>query len=389
MRVYDGWHAERAPTPNRVDFEKLYGSPGAADDFSRTIGGVSFPYRPEFGDHLVHDERYGTLYDTHRAQGQKMVDTAIVADALALLMTDFADLVIIVSDDDDYIPAMVTGDALDHTLYLLRRHGRSIENVFNGSTFARPKILERSMSVAQLSEDLERFKDPATDITTRAVTSGIEVKMVRNGEQRTYFYNGSTGQIDRRDIKRRSYVSVRSLLASDDFADLSGFADTQRRILSQRQDIYLEPVGLISSGTSPDRVQLDMNTFMHITKPSAKERLQCVLIDGPAGVGKTVLIERLVRARAQPPTDVPVLHVTSRGQRLTNLRDALAGTTTSLRAKFVPDKIPVLVRHGLIQVALDGFDEFVDPSGYQDASGCVERFYSGLRQCRSANPCGS
>lgn len=129
IRVYDGWHAERVPTPNRVDFEKLYTYPAIDDDFSRTIGRVSFPGRPEFGDQLVHDDRYGTLYDTHRTQGQKMVDTSIVADALALLMTDFADLVIIVSDDDDYIPAMVIGEALDHTIYLLRRYGRSMENV--------------------------------------------------------------------------------------------------------------------------------------------------------------------------------------------------------------------------------------------------------------------
>jgi hypothetical protein len=129
VRVYDGWHAARVPTPNRIDFEKLYTSPASADDFSRTIGRVSFPGRPEFGDQLVHDQRYGTLYDTHRAQGQKMVDTSIVADALALLMTNFADLVIIVSDDDDYIPAMVMGEALDQTIYLLRRHGHSMENV--------------------------------------------------------------------------------------------------------------------------------------------------------------------------------------------------------------------------------------------------------------------
>ena len=239
------------------------------------------------------------------------------------------------------------------------------------------------MSIDRLSEDLERFKDPATDITTRAVASDVEIKIVRDGEQRTYFYQGSTGRIDRRDITRRSYVSVRSLLASEDFADLSGFADTQRRILSQRQDAYLEPAGLISSGTSSDRVPLDMNTFLHITKPSTKERLQCILIDGPAGVGKTVLIERLVLARAQPPIAVPVLHVTSRGRRLTNLRDALAGTTTNLRAKFVPDEIPVLVRHGLIQVALDGFDEFVDPSGYQDAWAALKDF---IRDCGTAGP---
>jgi hypothetical protein len=205
------------------------------------------------------------------------------------------------------------------------------------------------MTFAQLAEDLERFKDPATDVTTRAAGSGVEIKIVRNGEQHTYLYDGITGRIERRDTTRRSYISVRSLLASEDFADLSGFAETQRRILSRRQDIYLEPAGLITSETLPDRASLDMRTFLDITKPATKERLHCILIDGPAGVGKTVLIERLVLARAQPPANVPVLHVTSQGRRLTNLRDALAGTTTSFRAKFVPDEIPVLVRHGLIQ----------------------------------------
>jgi hypothetical protein len=172
-------------------------------------------------------------------------------------------------------------------------------------------------------------------------------------------------------------------LASDEFADLSGFADTQRRILSQRKEIFLEPAGFITPGTSPNRVSLDMTTFLEIAKPTAGDRLHCVLIDGPAGVGKTVLIERLVLVRAHPPADVPVLHVTSRGRRLTNLRDALAGTTTTLRAKFVPDEIPVLVRHGLIQVALDGFDEFVDPSGYQDAWAALKDF---IRDCGTAGP---
>jgi hypothetical protein len=65
------------------------------------------------------------------------------------------------------------------------------------------------------------------------------------------------------------------------------------------------------------------------------------------------------------------------------LRDAFAGTTTSLRAKFVPDEIPVLVRNGLLQVALDGFDEFVDPSGYRDAWGALKDF---IRECGSSGP---
>jgi uncharacterized LabA/DUF88 family protein len=128
VRVYDGWHANREAMPDRLVFERLYQS-GRAADFSRTIGRVSFPDVPEFGDRLVHDERYGTLYHTRRPQGQKMVDTSIIADALALIVTNYADVVVIVSDDDDFVPALVTGEALEYHVCLLRAPGRTLEAI--------------------------------------------------------------------------------------------------------------------------------------------------------------------------------------------------------------------------------------------------------------------
>src|SRR5579883_2861742 len=129
MRVYDGWHTQQTPTQNRLQFERLLVEIDGISNFSRTIGCVSFPFDPEFGDRLVNDEQFGTLFDTKRAQGQKMIDTAIVADALVLLIQNYTDLIIIVSDDDDYIPALVAARAMGRCLYLLRREGRTIENV--------------------------------------------------------------------------------------------------------------------------------------------------------------------------------------------------------------------------------------------------------------------
>jgi uncharacterized LabA/DUF88 family protein len=127
IRVYDGWHTRREPTPTRIVFDRILR--GRTSFFSRTIGRISFPSDPEFGDQLVHDQRYGTLFDTNRAQGQKMVDTAIVSDALALLSTRYADMVMIISDDDDFVPALITGEALGYSLYLVRQPGRNLEAV--------------------------------------------------------------------------------------------------------------------------------------------------------------------------------------------------------------------------------------------------------------------
>src|SRR5579883_452328 len=232
-------------------------------------------------------------------------------------------------------------------------------------------------------EDLERFKDPATEVTRKISVAGAEIHIIRDGESRVYIYDAVSGKLERRDSRRRSFVSLKSLLASNEFADLAAFADTQRRVLSQRNENYLEPAGIVDEGSSTEQIPLRMDSFLSLAAPSKGSQLHCILIDGPAGVGKTTLIERLVLARAQQPANVPILHVTSRGRRLTNLRDAFAGTTTAFRAKFVPDEIPVLVRHGLIQVALDGFDEFVDPSGYQDAWGALKDF---LRDCGTSGP---
>lgn len=146
---------------------------------------------------------------------------------------------------------------------------------------------------------------------------------------------------------------------------------------------YLEPTGVIKLSGGESRSARDFAAFAQVVSPSTKGQFHCVLVDGAAGVGKTSLIERLVLDRSKNINAIPILHVTSRGRRLTNLRDALAGTITDLRAKFVPAEVPVLVRNNLLQVALDGFDEFVDPEGYKDAWAALKDF---IRECGSGGP---
>jgi len=101
------------------------------------------------------------------------------------------------------------------------------------------------------------------------------------------------------------------------------------------------------------------------------DRLKLLLLDGPAGVGKSFQIEQLVLAQAKrlQKGDVaaPVLHVSSKGRRLSNLRDVLAAATQEMNASFFAKHVPMLVRRGLLVVAIDGFDELVDADGYEDS----------------------
>ena len=117
---------------------------------------------------------------------------------------------------------------------------------------------------------------------------------------------------------------------------------------------------------------------MDSTDPSVR----VMLIDGPAGIGKTKFIEFLAASRAANfmRTRRPlVLHVQSRGRVLTFLQDLLAFSLQRLRLNVTFDQLPVLVRHGLVTLAIDGFDELGDPNGYDLAWGQVNELVQEIR----------
>ena len=107
LRIYHGWHDKREPTPIRADFEIFR----FCSSFARRIGNVSFVAGFEFGNELCCYNESMPLYDTYRGKGQaigqKMVDTSIICDLLYLgrASSDFSG--VIVSDDDDFIPAIL------------------------------------------------------------------------------------------------------------------------------------------------------------------------------------------------------------------------------------------------------------------------------------------
>lgn len=230
-----------------------------------------------------------------------------------------------------------------------------------------------------LSKDLAPFADPATDFRISTSSSGCRFQIVRHGAEQDYFLTYADGSIVARHSRNKKYVSLRSLLASTDFANIRGLATTQSR-MHKAFDIesQIPPEGQL------DSKPLAMQTLQRVLNPrgthaTSEHVISVLLLDGPAGVGKTSLIQRFLvqRSRAQQDANAapPILHVTSRGRRLTALDEALAQSIQLLRADFTFDQVPVLIRHGLIQLAIDGFDELVDPEGYKDAWYALRDFF--------------
>lgn len=234
-----------------------------------------------------------------------------------------------------------------------------------------------------VARDLRVFADPATDYRPSETADVLNIRMTRNGTQREYTISAKTGRVEARHTGGRRHANFSALLASEEFADIRTFRATQRRVLQPRQvSDYLAPEGQLErqGNTRP----LALESFRAALEYTAGDALLVLLLDGPAGIGKTSLIERIVYERADPASSQPpLLHVTSSGSRLTDLNKALAHATQLLRTTVTFDQVPILVRRGVLQVAIDGFDELVDPAGYKDAWSALRDF---LGEVHSGGP---
>jgi hypothetical protein len=123
-RIYHGWHRGLTKTADRRLFETY-----VLSSTSRTIENVSFSTNFEFSGTLSCNTHRGPIYDTLRVDRQtgemrqKMVDTMLVCDLLHLVRERDSALLIIVGDDDDFAPALVTAEAWRAIVVMLHIRG--------------------------------------------------------------------------------------------------------------------------------------------------------------------------------------------------------------------------------------------------------------------------
>ena len=228
--------------------------------------------------------------------------------------------------------------------------------------------------LSHVLEELSPFADLGTD-PPHSFHDGSrsKIRMVRNGEELELLFQKNHDRVTERSLETgqtRNHISYRALLASDDFGNLRQWQDHQKRSLSSLKSDFeagIRVTGLLSG----DQSTLDVNRFDDYLAAQTLDHgrsVKVMLIDGPAGIGKTRFIEYLAWRRAEHylvKRRPLVLHVQSRGRVLTFLQDLIAYSLQSLRLSVTFDQLPVLVRHGLVTLAIDGFDELADPNGYE------------------------
>ena len=239
------------------------------------------------------------------------------------------------------------------------------------------KILDEMMVFADLGTDGAQGKQTA---------EGFEVRLVRNGEELALvFADAGNGKVIERcrGTRSRTHISYRALLASERFGDLRSWAATQTRLLRETMAEIEPPIRVEGKVFGcDDRLTADgLDDFLWSAEFD-EDAVQVMLIDGPAGIGKTKFIESMALARAMTygrRGHPLVLHVQSRGRVLTYLQDLMAFSLQSLRLSVTFDQVPILVRHGLVTLAVDGFDELGDPNGYELAWGQLNETISEIR----------
>ena len=236
--------------------------------------------------------------------------------------------------------------------------------------------------------DLQLFADPFEAFGSVPGIGGWTANFVRKGED-IALRRESNGAI--RTLigpGQPRYRSFTGLLVSEIFANLERLASAQRHRTASLTDPgtgclkeFLPVAGEIRWSNGHDE-PLTFDRVREILE-RREDRLRVFVIDGSAGVGKSHLIERIVRSRAEPASYKSgkplLLHVESRGKVLTSLNDRIAGTLSSLRTSFFEEELKPLIRRGAVQLAIDGFDELSDSRGYARAWGALRDFIRDLQ----------
>ena len=237
-----------------------------------------------------------------------------------------------------------------------------------------------------LLHDLAPFADIGSGPLKAAEKSGeLTVQLRRDGRVMKVSVDQANGKIQfaKAGFPARGFASLAALLGSEEFANLKRWADTQAEAIKRSaiDERKLLPI----NGRTHDDVQIrgveEIDNLIG-AQPRSSDAAEVLLIDGPAGIGKTNLVEQLSLARAaefrtrQKPL---LLHVKSRGRVLSNLQDLMAFSLQSIRSTVTYDQVPVLAKHGLVIIAIDGFDELGDPNGYELAWSQVNDLISNVR----------
>ena len=232
----------------------------------------------------------------------------------------------------------------------------------------------------RIESDLTSFADPGGIHVISATGRRLQAEWQMRGEPREANFTVS------RDHEVTASVNGTTqpytvFLADTRMADLKHVA---RMIYRSRQDKIFVPTGArcpdgggVLKGPQPATELL--TELMEDDEPEVTE---VIMATGGAGAGKTRVLQELVWQQAdrylRGSTGKLLLYVNAQGRALARLHEALATELQDLRVNLTYHSVATLVRVGLLVPVIDGFDELLGISGYDDAFSTLATFLEQL-----------
>ncbi len=171
-----------------------------------------------------------------------------------------------------------------------------------------------------------------------------------------------------------SRVQYRAFVSGPGMADLRHVAQMIRSALKPMPFIPTRAESAARSGPAidvlPDLLDEEADTT------------RVMMVNGGAGAGKTCVLRELVRQQAEAylsgRTSRLLLYVNAQGRALARLNEALATELQDLKVGLTYHSVAVLAQLGVLVPVIDGFDELLGGSGYDDAFSSLAEFLEQL-----------
>ena len=243
----------------------------------------------------------------------------------------------------------------------------------------------------RIERDLASFGDPGALVDVSPAGRGFRAAWTMQGKEREALFSVSRDQgVSVRTAGRK--VSYRSFLAGADMADLQSLA--QMILQAMPPGLFVETRAERSDGDGDPTTSSAVKLLTDLLEEENDVATRVVMVTADAGAGKTYVLKELVRRYAdgylhgRPPLDQVgprrgeprrlLLYVNAQGRSLARLNEALATELQDLKVGLTYHSVATLARLGILVPVIDGFDELLGVSGYDDAFSSLAGFLDQL-----------
>ena len=231
----------------------------------------------------------------------------------------------------------------------------------------------------RIERDLTSFGDPGVLVDVRATGRKFHAAWTMQGVKSEALFSLSPDQGVSVTTAGRT-VSYRSFLAGPDMADMQRLARMIRQTMPRGLFVETRAERSVADGdpTTSSAVKL----LTDLLEEEGDMATRVVMVTADAGAGKTYVLKELARRYADDylhgRTQRLLLYVNAQGRSLARLNEALATELQDLKVGLTYHSVATLARLGILVPVIDGFDELLGVSGYDDAFSSLAGFLEQL-----------